>query len=137
MSVGTNEYQYLSVPIVNASNTYFNPMTGLSEIGDCTVPGQGASGPCPWPANMLGRNTFRMPNNWGMDLGLYKNIAVTERVKMQFRFETYNTFNHPNNYVDSGTIDVSSSVDPSGNNGLVYVKKYDKRDVQLALRITF
>jgi outer membrane receptor protein involved in Fe transport len=136
-SVGANEYQYLSVPIVNANNTYYNPLIGLAEIGDCTVPGQGASGPCPWPANMLGRNTFRMPNSWGMDLGIYKNISVTERVKMQFRLETYNTFNHPNNYVDSGTIDVSSSVDPSGNNGLVYVKKYDKRDIQLALRLTF
>ena len=42
----------------------------------------------------LGKNTLRLPgiNNW--DLSLFKNTRITERVGLQFRFETYNSFNH-------------------------------------------
>jgi len=42
----------------------------------------------------LGRNTLRLPgiNNW--DLSLFKNTRLTERVNVQFRFETFNSFNH-------------------------------------------
>jgi hypothetical protein len=41
-----------------------------------------------------GRNTLRLPgiNQW--DLSLFKNTKITERVTVQFRFETFNTFNH-------------------------------------------
>jgi outer membrane receptor protein involved in Fe transport len=143
-SVGANEYAYLSIPTLSAATTYVNPLTGYSEIGNCTVPGQGAAAPCPWPSNMARRNSFRGPNNSNINLGVYKNISITERVKVQLRGEMYNALNHPNAYINSGTIDVSSSVDPTGNVGLVNVKRgfkpdgsSDKRDVQLALRITF
>ncbi len=41
-----------------------------------------------------GRNTLRLPgiNQW--DLSLFKNTRISERVNVQFRFETFNTFNH-------------------------------------------
>lgn len=132
-----NEYYWIAQPIVNAANTYYNPLTGNADIGNCTVPGEGASAPCPWPTNMLHRNTFRTPNNVNFDMGIYKNIPVTERVKLQVRGELYNVFNHANNYINGGTIDVSASTDNSGNIGLVTVKKYDQRNVQLALKIIF
>jgi hypothetical protein len=41
-----------------------------------------------------GRNTFQQPgiNNW--DLTLFKNFRMSERLNTQFRWETFNTFNH-------------------------------------------
>jgi hypothetical protein len=41
-----------------------------------------------------GRNSLLDPgiNNW--DMGLAKNFAIGERVNFQFRFESFNTFNH-------------------------------------------
>jgi hypothetical protein len=41
-----------------------------------------------------GRGILRAPgiNNW--DTGLFKNFALTERVSFQFRFESFNAFNH-------------------------------------------
>jgi hypothetical protein len=54
----------------------------------------GVSAPIPWgiPANVV-RNNWYGPgvNNW--DLSLSKTTVLTERVKFQFRFETYNVFN--------------------------------------------
>ncbi len=41
-----------------------------------------------------GKTLFRLPgiNNW--DLSLFKNFRVSERMNLQFRMETFNTFNH-------------------------------------------
>jgi hypothetical protein len=44
----------------------------------------------------LGRNSFESPgvNVWNM--GLFKNTKLTERTTLQFRVDTFNTFNHRN-----------------------------------------
>jgi outer membrane receptor protein involved in Fe transport len=42
----------------------------------------------------LGRNTFTNPGLLNFDLGFFKNIPVTERMKLQFRVELFNAFNH-------------------------------------------
>jgi hypothetical protein len=41
-----------------------------------------------------GKTVLRLPgiNQW--DFSLFKNIAIRERMSVQFRFETFNTFNH-------------------------------------------
>ena len=41
------------------------------------------------------RNVIRMPGINNFDIGLLKNIPFTERVGLQLRFESFNTFNHP------------------------------------------
>jgi hypothetical protein len=43
-----------------------------------------------------GRNIAQGPGFWNMDLGVLKNFSVTERVKLEFRTEFFNVFNHPN-----------------------------------------
>ncbi len=44
----------------------------------------------------LGRNSLVGPHFRQLDFSLFKNTALTERVKMELRFEAYNLFNHPN-----------------------------------------
>src|SRR6267154_1557564 len=39
---------------------------------------------------------IRGPGFWRTDLSLFKNIKFTERLSGQFRWETFNTFNHTN-----------------------------------------
>src|SRR6185295_8033562 len=43
----------------------------------------------------VGRNTMRGPttNNW--DLALFKNFDLPKDMKLQFRLESFNAFNHP------------------------------------------
>ena len=44
--------------------------------------------------NGMGRNLFRGPGYWNFDLSVQKNFVLTERFRLQFRAETFNTFNH-------------------------------------------
>jgi hypothetical protein len=43
-----------------------------------------------------GRNTIVGPGLGNVDLSLYKDTRITERLKAQFRADTFNLFNHPN-----------------------------------------
>jgi hypothetical protein len=44
----------------------------------------------------LGRNALHGPTFKQWDLAIYKNTAITERLKMQLRAEFFNVLNHPN-----------------------------------------
>ena len=45
----------------------------------------------------LGRNTFRAPNQSDFDFSLFKNNnLLADKLKVQFRVETFNLFNHTN-----------------------------------------
>jgi outer membrane receptor protein involved in Fe transport len=125
---GVNQYNYLNYP--GLPGDYANPITGLSEIGNCTYPGEGAIHVCPFPTNMLGRNTERMPGMWNVDMGIAKHIPIREGMKMDFSVNMFNMFNHPNLYVDNGTIDLSSSPN-------VTAYKADHRFIQFGLRLSF
>jgi outer membrane receptor protein involved in Fe transport len=56
----------------------------------------------------IARNILQGPPLQQLNLSIYKNFAVTERIRLQIRAEATNAFNHvsyqiPNLYVDSGT----------------------------------
>jgi hypothetical protein len=43
-----------------------------------------------------GRNTIRADGTQNVDLGLFRNFTVRERLGLQFRSEVFNVLNHPN-----------------------------------------
>jgi hypothetical protein len=53
----------------------------------------GGTGPC---QGNLGRNTFVGPNFFNVDMSLFKNFRITERVNFQFRVESFNLLNRTN-----------------------------------------
>jgi hypothetical protein len=42
-----------------------------------------------------GRNAFNGPGNWNFDASFFKVTRVTERAKLEYRFEAFNALNHP------------------------------------------
>ena len=80
------------------------------------------------------------PTRWGsvrasrtnnLDLGIYKNFVIRERLKTQFRFESYNTFNHPRF--------AAPNSDPTNSSfGVVGASQQNApRTVQMALKVSF
>jgi len=89
----------------------------------------------------LGRNTLRLPgiNQW--DISLFKNTRITERVSLQLRFESFNTFNHTQWGAVSTGINAPNPGQPltqatRGAAGQV-VDTRDPRTMQLGVKLLF
>ena len=78
-----------------------------------------------------GRNPIRGPGFWNVDLGLFRTIDI-DRVKLQFRFEAINAFNHANfanpggDISNAGTFGFITSTTGTG-----------ERNLRLGLRVSF
>jgi outer membrane receptor protein involved in Fe transport len=98
------QHHVRAIPVVNSSGVitgYVNPDAGNAPIDPATAEfivnptfSPTLSGSVPRTGN-LGRNTERSPglNNW--DLNIQKSTHLTETVRVEFRAEFFNVFNHP------------------------------------------
>ncbi len=98
----------------------------------------------------VGRNTVSTPglNVWNMSI--FKTNHLTERTSLQFRFQTYNTFNHRNPSIglasNNGANDANNNANPL-NAGYIFVTSptflnkfsFDggSRTMELGLRLVF
>ena len=68
----------------------------------CTYPAAGGTGfansciPGTRHFGNEGRNSLIGPHFRQFDFSIFKDTAITERIKLELRFEAYNLFNHPN-----------------------------------------
>jgi outer membrane receptor protein involved in Fe transport len=87
----------------------------------------------------LPRNALRGPGYWRTDASLFKNFLFTETMRLQFRVEVVNLFNHNNWDLPQGNIGNPAS--PNSNAGQVTSNAYGgtdpMRNVQFALRFQF
>ena len=74
-------------------------------------------------------------------MSIAKNFTVTERVKMQFRMDAFNVFNHPILGFSSQDFAATGGgcVDCSGNNGQIrdIENGTTMRELQFGLKLTF
>lgn len=102
-------------PVQLYGNFYINPANGQELYGTLdTVPGQplylygsqypggreinpaAFSEPASGTAGDAPRNSLRGFGAWQMDLAVRREFPLYERLKLQFRAEAFNIFNHPN-----------------------------------------
>src|SRR5258706_226763 len=81
----------------------------------------------------LGRNIFHGPGAETFDWSLFKNFPITERMKFQFRFETFALFNHSNFGNPSATINTGSFGNVTGLNGVAP----GTRNIQFGAKLQF
>ena len=67
--------------------------------------------------------------NW--DMSVFKTFRMTERFRLEFRSDFFNTLNHPNFSLPSSNISVPTQV------GQIFSTSADPRSIQFALRLTF
>ena len=136
-----------SVPDGNTTSSRPDLVPGVSltppggkSIGDWinpaafATPANGTFGDAP-------RNVARGPAAWQIDMGANKNIPLTEKVRLQFRSEFFNIFNHPQYGLPQATYGVQSfgsiiqtvntttPVSPIGSG--------TPREIQFALKLEF
>ena len=70
--------------------------------------------------------------NW--DIGIFKNIPITERWRAQVRGEFFNTLNH-SNFTNTSNNYPARSVNAGGFGTIT--SAYDPRILQLALKVLF
>jgi len=90
----------------------------------------------------LGRNTFRAPGIQMWNVSFFRNIPITEKMKLQFRAEFFNLFNHPNLFVAGGTNNIAGNTTNTAqvtrgglSDNINNVEQH--RNVQLALKFIF
>jgi Carboxypeptidase regulatory-like domain len=131
---GGNNFNLLTLPVANSF---------------CAV--LLVTGPCvsdfgPYPSNMTTRNEFVGPGAWSFDVSLKKAFSITERVKLEFRAEGFNIFNHSNMYYNGFNADAANfgggavvmtgkrgGLGQAANNG----QHDERRFGQFALRLDF
>jgi hypothetical protein len=76
-----------------------------------------------------GRNSIQQPGTNTWDIGIFKNFTFSDRLRLQFRAETFNTFNH----TQFGTATLNMSSPAFGR----ISSTRGPRRTQLGLRLTF
>lgn len=109
-------------------NTLNNPsrsdfINGVFEVTDFPTPTFNTNG-------TLGRNTFRGPDYMTVDFSLFKNIPITEGVRLQLRGEAFNIFNRVNLFLPNTLLNSPANFGQS-------TAAFDPRQLQFAAKIVF
>jgi hypothetical protein len=123
------------------ANPYIQFFTPVADItansgGPFADPGIGNLG-------NIGFGSFRGPRGFFADAAAFKDFAITERVKAQFRMDVFNLFNHP--VLGFNQNQGNLCIDCSGNAGQITDIEADSspgsttgmRQIEFALKISF
>jgi hypothetical protein len=83
----------------------------------------------------LGRETYTGPGLAEVDMSIFKNTALSESVKLQFRAEFFNLLNRTNLGTPNATVFSGTSVSASA--GLITTLATTPRQIQFGLKVMF
>lgn len=135
------QYMTASAFAMPAATIYYNGSGGVNGVV-FNAPGTS------------GRDILLGPGSSNMDLSLFKNFTITERVKAQFRFQAYNLTNTPHFANPNSNLGSYNTACPTGlstcpNNAVLVfspnsqfglinsVQPYSWRQLELGLRLSF
>jgi hypothetical protein len=107
--------------ILGTQAQWFNPAAFL-------VPTAGTYG-------NLGRGTYNGPGLAEVDMSVFKNTSLSERLKLQFRAEFFNLLNRANLGTPNAT--VFSGTNVSASAGLITTLATTPRQIQFGLKLIF
>jgi hypothetical protein len=106
-------------PFHQSSNQWFNPAAyaiPVNSFGDA------------------GRNSLTGPGFVDFDFSVFKTFPITERLKLEFRAEFFNIFNHLNLGLPNAQVDAASGGE---NPGQILNAVGNPRQIQFALKLLF
>jgi hypothetical protein len=124
----SNEYRGEAIQRPNVSGSAVSQSTAQSLL--TYFAGYTFTTPSPNnPFGNLGRNAFRAPGLEQWDLGVFKNFAIREQWKLQFRGEFFNIMNKTN-------FGLPAQVSTSSSFGTI-TSTYPPRQIQFGLKLMF
>ena len=108
-------------------------LSGLFSPSIFPAPARGTVG-------SLGRNTFRGPRQFNVDLAISRVIPLREGMHLQLRAEAYNAFNTVNLYLPNSDMSLALRPDGTFSDSSAFGKStaaFDPRVMQLGLRFVF
>jgi hypothetical protein len=125
----------------NTFNLYTGLQSAFSTVNDfCSGDPVCASRVANLQPQLLSpRNLFRTPGYFNFDFGLYKNLKLPrEGMNLQLRSEFFNFLNHSNVFINPGTnVFSGGNTSVTANKGIFPSGVKERRNIQLALRLTF
>ena len=118
---------------------FFTPVPSITGAtsGPFLDPGVGNLG-------NYGVNSLRGPRAFFADAAIFKDFSVTERVKMQFRMDAFNVFNHPVLGFNSNQSGSGQCIDCAGNGQIKDIEAdaspgstTGMRQLEFALKLSF
>jgi len=83
----------------------------------------------------VARGSLRGPGLFNIDTSLFKNVRITEGLKVQFRTEAFNVLNHPNFAYPNEVVFQGTEYSSSG--GVITNTATTSRQIQFALKLLF
>ena len=109
-------------PMANVPDgLYFNPAAFRRPV---------ATAADPTLFGNAGRNIVIGPNFQNVDMSLFKNIRLTERSKLQLRWEVFNVLNRANFQIPQHLLE-------SSDTGQLRLTSNEAREMQFAIRFIF
>jgi hypothetical protein len=125
--LGSDRGQYLGGDPLGNNACHSAPCVSWLNPNAFTYPATGQFG-------NVGKGAIVGPGLFNWDMGLFKNIPITERWRVQLRGEFFNTLNH-SNFTNTGSNYPNETVS-SGGFGTI-TAAYDPRILQVALKVFF
>ena len=91
--------------------------------------------PLPGTFGNVSRGALRGPGSYNVDSSLFKRVAVTEGLTLQFRAEFFNILNHAN--FDTPNPILYSGTAPNASAGVITETAGRERQIQFALKLLF
>ena len=83
------------------------------------------------------RGSLRGPAIYNVDASLFKNLSLSEHLRMQFRMETFNLFNTPQFALPYAAVDQAGAPGTPSFAGSITSTSHASRELQLALKLSF
>lgn len=146
----TNQFQYTGLNLVPGQAVYVYgtncaAIYGVGCPGDRAINVNAFSLPGPGQYGDAPRNFVRGFGSWQMDIAVRREFTIHDNLKLQFRAEAFNVFNHPNfgaieslYFPGSKTFGLAQSTLASSLGGLSPLyQSGGPRSMQFGLRLTF
>jgi Carboxypeptidase regulatory-like domain len=102
-SIGASDLFGLNNTFTQRANLVGNPNTGVTRNVNSWFNRAAFAQPLAGQFGTSGRNILRGPGINNFDMGLGKTVSLYERVNLQLRLESFNTFNHTQYGIDPST----------------------------------